>query len=127
MEINIDNIRSSARHIQQKFVTYLLMWSTAPQISYLYAYVSFVHYFTNTLLRVFKKESVDVTREFGEKAISNVVRPCQYRGFTIILRRMDAWSARRRDLYLTAHNTHNRQTSMFLAGFEPSIPVSERP
>ena len=24
----------------------------------------------------------------------------------------DEWSARRRDLYLTTHNTHNRQTSM---------------
>ena len=37
------------------------------------------------------------------------------------------WSARRRDLYLTTHNTHNRQTSMLLAGFEPTIPASERP
>ena len=25
---------------------------------------------------------------------------------------LDVWSARRRDLYLTTHNTHNRQTSM---------------
>ena len=25
---------------------------------------------------------------------------------------LDEWSARRRDLYLTKHNTHNRQTSM---------------
>jgi hypothetical protein len=25
------------------------------------------------------------------------------------------------------HNTHNRQTSMHLAGFEPVIPASERP
>ena len=25
---------------------------------------------------------------------------------------LDEWSARRRDLYLTAHNTHNRQKSM---------------
>ena len=25
---------------------------------------------------------------------------------------LDEWSARRRDLYLTTHNTHNRQTSM---------------
>jgi hypothetical protein len=63
----IENIRSSARHIQQKFVTYLLLWSTDPQISYLYAYVSFVHHFTNTLLRVFKKESVGVNTEFWKK------------------------------------------------------------
>jgi hypothetical protein len=27
----------------------------------------------------------------------------------------------------TTHNTHNRQTSMYPAGFEPTIPVSERP
>ena len=35
------------------------------------------------------------------------------------------WSARRRDLYLTTHNTHKRQTSMPPAGFEPTIPASE--
>jgi hypothetical protein len=34
---------------------------------------------------------------------------------------MDEWSARRRDLYLTTHNTHNRQTSMPPAEFEPRI------
>ena len=28
---------------------------------------------------------------------------------------------RRRDLYLTTHNTHNRQTSMPRVGFEPTI------
>jgi hypothetical protein len=32
----------------------------------------------------------------------------------------------RKDLYLTTNNTHNRQTSMPSAGFEPTIPVSER-
>ena len=40
---------------------------------------------------------------------------------------LDEWSARRRDLYLTTHNTHNRQTSMAQVGFEPAIPGSERP
>ena len=39
---------------------------------------------------------------------------------------LDEWSARRRDLYLTTHNTHNRQTSMPPEGFEPAIPASER-
>jgi hypothetical protein len=34
-------------------------------------------------------------------------------------------SARRRDLYLTRHNTHNRQT-MSPVGFECTIPESER-
>ena len=37
------------------------------------------------------------------------------------------WSARRRDLYLTTHNIHNRQTSMPPVGFEPTISEGERP
>ena len=32
---------------------------------------------------------------------------------------LDEWSARRRDLYLTTHDTHNRQISMPPVGFEP--------
>jgi len=39
---------------------------------------------------------------------------------------LDEWSARRRDLYLTTHNTHKRQTSMPPAGFEPTFSVGER-
>ena len=34
---------------------------------------------------------------------------------------------RRRDLYLTTHNTHNRQTSMTPVGFEPTIAAGKRP
>ena len=34
---------------------------------------------------------------------------------------LDAWSARRRDLYLKTHDTHNRQISMPPVGFEPTI------
>ena len=40
---------------------------------------------------------------------------------------LDEWSARRTDLYQTTHNTHNRQTSMPPAGFEPKISAGERP
>jgi len=40
---------------------------------------------------------------------------------------LDEWSANRRDLCLTTHNIHKRQTSMTPAGFEPIIPTSERP
>jgi len=40
---------------------------------------------------------------------------------------LDAWSVRRRDLYLTTHNTHNRQTSMPPVRFEPTISAGERP
>ena len=39
---------------------------------------------------------------------------------------LDEWSARRRDLYLTTHNTHNRQTSTPPVGFEPTISAGER-
>jgi len=60
--------------------------------------------------------------------------PSHFRRFNIILSHttlgrnpLDRWSARRRDLYLTTHNTHNRQTSIPPAGFEPAIPASERP
>ena len=41
--------------------------------------------------------------------------------------RLDEWSARRRDLYLTTHDTHNRQISMPPVGFEPKISAGERP
>jgi hypothetical protein len=39
----------------------------------------------------------------------------------------DEWSARRGDFYLTTHNTHTRQIFVTPAGFEPTIPTSERP
>jgi len=59
--------------------------------------------------------------------------PSHYRHFTITLRHdtlsrtlLDEWSARRKDLYLTTDNTHNRQTSVPPAGFEPAIPVSQQ-
>ena len=40
---------------------------------------------------------------------------------------LDEASARRRDLYLTTHNTHNWQASMPPAGFEPAITAADRP
>jgi len=40
---------------------------------------------------------------------------------------LDEWSAWRRDLYLTTHDTHNRQTSMPPVGFEPTISEGKRP
>ena len=40
---------------------------------------------------------------------------------------LDEWSARRRDLYLTTHDTHNRQISVPPVGFEPKISAGERP
>ena len=40
---------------------------------------------------------------------------------------LNEWSVRRRDLYQTTHNIHNRQTSMPRVGFEPTIAAGERP
>ena len=38
---------------------------------------------------------------------------------------LDELSARRRDLYLTTHDTHNRQMYMPPVGFEPKISAGE--
>ena len=40
---------------------------------------------------------------------------------------LDERSTRRRELYLTTHNTHNRQISMSPVGFEPTISAGEWP
>ena len=60
--------------------------------------------------------------------------PPHFRHFAITFRHTtlcktprDEWSARRRDIFLITHNTHNRQTSVPPPGFEPAIPASERP
>jgi hypothetical protein len=59
--------------------------------------------------------------------------PLHYWHFTTTLRHtslgralLDEWSARRRILYLKTHNSQKRQTSMALAGFEPTIAAIER-
>jgi hypothetical protein len=59
--------------------------------------------------------------------------PRHYWGLMITLRHttlswtpLEEGSVRRRDLYLTTHNTHKRQISMTPAGFEPTIPARER-
>jgi hypothetical protein len=38
---------------------------------------------------------------------------------------LDDWSARRRDLYQTTHNTHNTQTAKLPVGFEHTISAGE--
>jgi hypothetical protein len=69
----------------------------------------------------------------GATAPSGLGHPhCQ--GFTITLRHtelrkilLDELSAPFRDLYLTTENIHKTETSILPAGFEPTIPASERP
>jgi len=82
------------------------------------------HIHTNTYLL---PASHDSTALLGPR-----LPPCWY--YEIALRHTtvgrtppDEWWARCRDLYLTTHNIHKRQTSMIAVRFEPIIPVSERP
>jgi hypothetical protein len=70
---------------------------------------------------------------YGTTALSGPRSP-HYRGFTITLNDTHSvgllWTRDRpnaRDLHLTRHNTHNRQTSMPSAGLEPISPARERP
>jgi hypothetical protein len=60
--------------------------------------------------------------------------PPHYRRFMITLRHTALGTTplvqcvgSRRDLYLTKHNTHKRQTTMPPAEFEPAIAARERP
>ena len=46
---------------------------------------------------------------------------------TVGMTPLDEWSACRRDLYLTTHNTQMRKTSMPPVRFEPTISAGERP
>jgi hypothetical protein len=46
---------------------------------------------------------------------------------TVVRTPLGEWSACRRDLYLTKHDTHNRQISMPPVGFEPTISAGKRP
>ena len=55
------------------------------------------------------------------------VAPDHTHTHTLGMTSLDEGSARRRDLYLTAHDTHNRQISMPLTGFEPAFSANEQP
>jgi hypothetical protein len=49
-----------------------------------------------------------------------------FRHTTLVKTPLEEWSGRSRDFYPTINNTYNGQTSIPSAGFEPSIPASER-
>jgi hypothetical protein len=56
-----------------------------------------------------------------------IVAPGHIQWHTLGSTPLDGRSAHRRELYLTKHNTHKRQTSMSPDRFEPAVPASERP
>jgi len=75
----------------------------------------------------------------GQTSYSDLFLPTHYRRRRLLLHPitlndtytfgrnlLDEGSDRRRDLYLTTHNTHNRQTSMLPAGFEPTVLFNQR-
>ena len=71
--------------------------------------------------------SVALRPNVGHGLLILDVSRSQKRRTTVGRTPLDEWSAHRRDLYLTTHNTHNRQTSMPPVGFEPTISAGERP
>jgi hypothetical protein len=99
---------------------------------------NYYHLFANNQIR-----SYCLHTEFGNRVgvtylyFHNMTAPSaqwppHYRGFPITLGHttlgrtsLDEWSVRGRDLYLTTHNAHKRQTSMTLARFESAIPASK--
>jgi len=105
--------------------------------------ISLSSIFCKTAPSVYQK--LNATKSLPSSPLRDFFPPCGasarcravisiYRGFAITLRHAtlgrnppDECSARRRDLYLTTHNTHKRQTSMPPACFEPTIPGSDRP
>ena len=111
---------------------------------------SFDHTFSTTKVKEFRKiKTSEITNieNYGEKGrvenlfiffrrnspqwgrTSSITRFLDHTQQRITVGRtsLDELSDRRRDLYLTTHNTHNKQTSMPAVGFEPKISAGERP
>jgi len=82
-----------------------------------------LHYFKSTVFSFFWRNSPHWAR------VSSFTRFLDHtqRHITVGRTPLQEWSVRRTDLYLTTHNTHNRQTSISPVGFEPTISAGERP
>jgi len=82
-------------------------WNSRPAVfdnrGYIYIYI-YIYFF-------FFLWRCDPTRVMASSFLWFLARYTQWRT-TVGRTPLDEWSARRRDLYLTTHNTHNRQTSM---------------
>ena len=79
-----------------------------------------------TILELFNFFSVALRPDAVNGLLIFVVLNHTQRLTTVDRTPLDEWSARRRDLYLIK-TTLTRQTSMLLAGFEPTISADERP
>ena len=94
---------------------------------------SYIFYTTVHIFLLFSENTKLTLLFFYGVTTPSGLEPPHYRGFAITLRHatfcrtpLEEWLARLIDLYLRAHNTHKRQTSVRWAGFEPTIPASER-
>jgi len=89
-------------------------------------YVSVDLYFIGTYVDLFF--SVALRPNAGHGFLIREVSRSHTTRRTIVGRTpLDERPARRRNLYLTTQNTHNRQTSMTQVVFEPTISAGERP
>jgi len=115
----------------------LIIWTTLPLLYAFYCVIYGYKYFKiwNPVYTTIALKTII----FVHGATDHIgLRPSNYRCFTITLKHthththtlgrapLDEWWARNRELYLTTHNTHKRQTSMRSAGFEPAFPTSKR-
>jgi hypothetical protein len=144
--ITITNVHTAAKHKQT-----VLCPSIRSRIPRNYNFCEVTHMFINFWLRSVLCFSIFESRNirrisclsinlgifvFGPKApppqcarASSFTRFLDHtqRRTTVDTTPLDEWSARRRGLYLTTHNTYNRETSMLLVVFEPTISAGERP
>jgi len=98
-------------YVKLVFLSFIILKAVVIQLYPLYCFTHFIPIFFSLALRPNADHGLlshEVSTTVGRTAL-------------------DEWSARRRDLYLTTHNTHNRETSMTPVGFEPTIWAGERP
>jgi len=61
----------------------------------------------------------------GQGVLIEVLESHSFRHTALGPTRLDGWSARHRDVYLTTHNIRKEQTSTHLATVEPTIPARQ--
>jgi hypothetical protein len=84
---------------------------------------------SSSLSRLYDRTQAHHNRkDFSGWVISPSQRPLWMSDQPVAETSLDEWSVRRRDLYLTKHISLTRQTSSTPpAGFEPTLPASDRP
>jgi hypothetical protein len=116
---------SGLAHSEYNRYVYILVFSHA-QHSKTVPWISSLA-FLPTLFAIQCLPSYFVTRpNAGHGLLSLKVSNSHTRRNTVGMTALDEWSARRRDLYLTTYNNHNRNLSMPSTVFETAISAGER-